>query len=222
MVPHDPVEGTRIPIETRQAAAGPRDGVQDAANSEAVELSLVAVGQCVAQFDELLVFSPVAGPPGARSPSAAARRDLPVDAANSESLEVLIETAKIGIATVNQSVLRSGGNEQDAVALVGSAEPDQLFGRQLMKVSSERLELGDHTQDIGVSDGPPDLQGASWTVDLAHGGVGRGQRLDRRPAGAEPGVQRDRPGVGHIEKIQKIMKDLKRLDDCYRLGRVAA
>ncbi len=90
------------------------------------------------------------------------------------------------------------------MACLGLGKVDQALRSQAVEIARERLELGHHSQDVGMAHRPPDLERAAWTVNLPHGGVSGGERTDRLAPRTKPRAEGNRSGVGHTANCTRL------------------
>lgn len=207
MVPHDTVQGACCSTEAGQAAPGPRDGVGDASSPEVVELALVAVSQGIAKLDQILVVGLVASPADV-SPPMVVSPDPPLEASYAEPPEVLLDAANVGVASIEEPPFGGRGDEERAKLRHRSGELDHPLGAEIVKVANECLELGDDPEHVGVTQRSADRERASRSIDLTHGRVRCGQRVDRIPSWSKPRPQRDGPRVRHMGTVGATRREL--------------
>lgn len=166
MIPHDTVQGTCRAAEPRQPVPGPRHRIEDALGTQPVKLLLVAVRKGIPQLDQILVVSPVSAPGRRWSPAGAERCDTAVDAADPDPPEVLFKAAQVRVAAIDHASQGGRSNQHCLRVRADPGHANHRFGRQVVKITGKRLELRDNTQDIGMRNRPPELQGASRTVNF--------------------------------------------------------
>lgn len=177
--------GTRGAIERRKGSPCPCHSVGHASVAQPVELALVPVGEGVSQLDELLVHRPVAAAV-LRCPPVVSHLEPSIQPGDPETPEVLLDASNVGVAPVDESALRRGRDEQRSELSLRLRQLDHPLSGEIVQVPDEGLELGDHAQDVRVSDRSTDLPWTTGTADFAHGTVRRGKRVDGLAARAEP------------------------------------
>ena len=180
---------TRSPVEGRQPVARPSHRVGDTARAKAVDLALITVREGVPELDKVLVVNPVASTSGWR-PATAARLKSRRKSRHTKPPEVLLDAAHIGVAPVDESAFRRSGDEKGPKLHRRLGEVNQAFGREVVQVADEGLELRDYTEDICVSHRSSELPRTTGSVDLAHHGVRGGERVDGFPPHTNPRSQR--------------------------------
>lgn len=172
---------------------------------------MVAVGQRVAELYEVLVVGLIASP-ATQVPTAVSSADPPLETAHAETAEVLFYAAHVGVPAIDEASLGGGGDEDRAKRVERLGEVHHPFGGEVMKVTDERLELGDDVEHVGMADGSAELERAARSIHLPHHSVRLSQGVDRGPALSTPSLERDRPRVGHRRTVgvRRTVRELHR------------
>src|SRR5207244_12980769 len=114
----------------------------------------------------------------ARVPPSVSSTDPGLQTSDSEPAEVLLDAPDVSVAAIDESPFGRSGDEERAELVLRLREIDDSLGCEVVKVAHECLELGYHSKNVRVADWAPDLERTTRPVDLAHGGVRRGERGD--------------------------------------------
>lgn len=131
--------------------------------------------------------------PATQVPTAVSSADPSLETAHAETAEVLFHAAHVGVPAIDEASLGGGGDEDRTKLVARSGKVHHPFSGEVMKVTDERLELGDDVENIGMTNGSAELERPARSIDLSHHLVRVSQSVDRVPALSVPSIERDRP-----------------------------